>query len=107
MNSNKIEQQIAELKLLLIQGSLAQKPVLTLPEAAIYTGRSKSNLYKLVSQRRISASKPENKILYFSRESLEKFMLRNPLKTVDEIEAEAVSRVAFPQKKQSGKKARK
>lgn len=76
-----------------MQAGLSQKAVLTLTEAVIFTGRSQSNLYKLVSQGRINASKPEGKMLYFERVKLEAWMLRNPIRTTDEIEQEAISRV--------------
>jgi predicted DNA-binding transcriptional regulator AlpA len=90
------EQKFEELRTLVIQGSLSQKAVLTLPEAAIYTGRSQSNLYKLSSLGRIPCSKPEGKMLYFDRLKLDEWMLRNPIRTNEDIEREAVSRTAFP-----------
>jgi excisionase family DNA binding protein len=82
-----------------IKSNITQKAVLTLPEAAIYTGRTASNLYKLSSQGRIPCSKPEGKMLYFSREKLDEWMLRNPIRTNEDIEREAVSRTAFSQGK--------
>jgi predicted DNA-binding transcriptional regulator AlpA len=98
-NETSLSEQIAELKRIALQGSLAQKAVLTLPEAALFTGRSTSNLYKLSSQGRISCSKPEGKMLYFDRLKLEEWMLRNPIRTNEDIEREAVSRTAFSQGK--------
>jgi predicted DNA-binding transcriptional regulator AlpA len=96
MQTLEIEKALEELKTLILQVGLSQKAVLTLPEAVIYTGRSQSNLYKLVSQGRVFASKPEGKMLYFDRVKLEAWMLRNPIRTIDEIEQEAISRVTFP-----------
>lgn len=96
MASLEIERVVEELKALIVQGGISQKAVLTLPEAVVYTGRSQSNLYKLVSQGKLPASKPEGKILYFERVKLEAWMLRNPIRTTDEIEQEAISRVTFP-----------
>ncbi len=102
MTEIAIERILSELSAkvdMVIQTNLFQKAVLTLPEAAIYTGRSQSNLYKLCSQGKILASKPEGKMLYFDRVKLESWMLRNPIRTTEEIEQEAVSRVAFGQSK--------
>ncbi len=96
MSTSALEKILEELKTLILQGGLSQKAVLTLPEAVIYTGRSQSNLYKLVSQGRVPASKPEGKLLYFDRVKLEAWMLRNPIRTTDEIEQEAISRITFP-----------
>lgn len=96
MQALEIEKLIEELRTLILQGRLSQKAVLTLPEAVSYTGRSQSNLYKLVSQGKVPASKSEGKMLYFDRVKLEAWMLRNPIRTTDEIEQEAISRVTFP-----------
>ena len=56
---------------------------------ADYMGISKSYLYKLTSAKKISFYKPKGKMIYFSREELESYLLQNPAKTADEIEAEA------------------
>lgn len=90
---------LEELRTLILQGSLSQKAVLSLPEAVIFTGRSASNLYKLVSQGKLCASKPEGKMLYFERVKLEAWMLRNPIRTTEEIEQEAVARVTTSSRK--------
>lgn len=98
MFEEKNEQNFDVIRLLMLQCFLTQKAVLTLKEAAAYTGRSTSNLYKLSSLGLIPHSKPAGKKIYFDRVKLEQWMLRNPIKTSYEIEAEAVSRVSFPKK---------
>lgn len=69
--------------------ALAQKNVLTLDEAALYMGVSKSDLYKRTSTRTIPHFKPRNKMVYFDRVELENYLKQNPIQIVDEIEAKA------------------
>ncbi|MER2999076.1 helix-turn-helix domain-containing protein [Pontibacter populi] len=85
----------SKLEELINQKGIYQKNVLTLQEAAIYCGRSTSNLYKLTSAGIIPHSKPEGKIIYIAREKLEEWMLKNPIKTVGEIEQEAATLVTL------------
>ncbi len=72
---------------------LGQKNVLTLPEAAMYSGRSESNLYKLTSTGGIPCYCPEGKMIYFKREELETWLLRNPKTTSEQTETKAISYV--------------
>lgn len=71
----------------------AEKPVLTFEQARQYLGTSKSHLYKLTSQKQIPHYKPEGKKLYFARAELEQWMLRNRVKTEEEIETEAATHI--------------
>ena len=68
-----------------------QKTVLTLEEAALYAGISKSTLYKLTSKAKISHFKPNNKMIYFDRSEFEKYLLSNRVKDTETIEREASS----------------
>lgn len=67
------------------------KRVLTLSEAAKYMGVSKSWLYKLTSNRAIPYYKPSGKLLYFSLDELEQWLLSNRVATQDEISSKAQS----------------
>jgi excisionase family DNA binding protein len=98
MQELTIQQGFNELKQLITLTNLSQKKVLTFKEAAIYSGRSLSNLYKLTSAGEIPHSKPEGKMIYLDREELERWMLRNPIRTNEEIEGSAATRVALSQK---------
>lgn len=69
---------------------LSQKSVLTFDEVTLFTGLSKSHLYKLTSSQKIPHYKPTGKLLYFERSELEKWLLQNPVITADEIEQKAV-----------------
>jgi len=73
------------------KGVMMQKNVLTFDEAVMFTGLAKSYLYKLTAGGKIPYYKPSGKLIYFDREELERWMLRNPVKTADEIEQQAVN----------------
>lgn len=66
------------------------KTVLCLDEAAEYTGLSRSYLYKLTAKGEIPFSKPRGKLLYFSREKLDQWLLSNQQKSIQEIQNEAL-----------------
>ena len=68
---------------------LSQKTVLNFDEAAVYTGLSKSHLYKLTSTGGIPCYKPTGKKLYFNKEELDEWMLRNKKLSQDEIDDKA------------------
>ncbi|WP_321370484.1 helix-turn-helix domain-containing protein [uncultured Draconibacterium sp.] len=86
-NSKELE----KLNQLLSQQNLMKKEVLTVDEASIYLGISKSNLYKKTSAQKIPHYKPEGKIIYFKREELDDWMLRNRQSTVEEISDKAAN----------------
>lgn len=69
---------------------LLSKNVLTFDEAVMFTGLAKSYLYKLTASGKIPHYKPSGKLIYFDRAELEKWMLRNPVKTAEEIEQQAI-----------------
>ena len=56
------------------------KKVLNLKEAARYLGLSESAVYRLTSDRKVNFFKPEGKKIFFNREDLEEFMMRNQIK---------------------------
>lgn len=68
---------------------LSQKTVLTFDEGALYSGLSKSDLYKKTSTRIIPHYKPRGKMIYFDRAELDSWLLQNRIATTDEIEAQA------------------
>ena len=77
---------------------LSQKSVLNLDEVAEFTGLSKSHLYKLTSTGKIPHYKPNGKFIFFDRAEIEKWLLRNRVKTIDEIDAEASTYVTLNKK---------
>ncbi len=86
------ENQSVEQRLDTIERLLrGQKPVLTFEEGCEFTGLSKSYMYKLTHRNRIPHFKPHGKNIYFSREELEKWLLKNPVKTAEAVEQEAAN----------------
>jgi excisionase family DNA binding protein len=68
-----------------------QKQVLNFNDTCIYLELSQSHLYKLTSTGSIPHYKPNGKKLYFKREELDTWLLRNRNNSIDEIEQEAAN----------------
>ncbi len=73
-NNHKINKQLNKIEQFIEEHTLVKKRILSLKEAASYTGISKSTLYKMVSDRRIKHYKPAKNI-FFKREDLDSYML--------------------------------
>ncbi|MCM1531062.1 MAG: helix-turn-helix domain-containing protein [Bacteroides sp.] len=69
--------------------SIGVKKILTSEEAAAYMGISQSTLYKLTSSRQIPHFKPRGKMCYFDREELERWLQRNRVASMEDINDEA------------------
>ncbi len=80
---DRIEQTIHDIK---------SKP-LSHTEAAEYLGISESYLYKLTSQARVPHYKPGGKNNYYDKLELDKWIKRNRISTVEEIDLQAKRRV--------------
>ena len=63
--------------------ALLNKSVLNFDEVAVYTGLSKSTLYKLTSSKKIPHYKPSGKLLYFDRKELDSWLLQNRVHTTE------------------------
>ncbi len=61
------------------------KTILTLRETAEYLGLKKSYLYRLTSARLIPHSKPNGKMIYFSVDDLNAWMMSNRIHTEGEL----------------------
>lgn len=85
MSAIEIDNRLERIEKLL----LGSKAVLTFDEACEYTGLSRSYMYKLTSAANIPFSKPNGKVIFFSREKLDSWMLENEHKTNREIERQA------------------
>jgi len=75
-------------KMLKMQQAM-QKQVLNFNETCTYLELSQSHLYKLTSTAAIPHYKPNGKKLYFQREELNQWLLRNRMDSQDEIEQQA------------------
>jgi len=82
---NNIYEKLEKIEKLLNAQTLLQKPVLDVNEAAEYLSFSKSHLYKLTSKQLIPYSCPQGKRLYFRREELDDWMLRNKVDVIDSM----------------------
>ena len=94
----QILQKLESIETLLLNRD--DKP-LSFREAQKYLGISLSYLYKLTSQNKIPHYKPNGKMIYFSREELDKWIKRNPVKAEDKIGNNSESRI----KKRSSSRA--
>lgn len=81
--------------------ALLNKSVLNFDEVAVYTGLSKSTLYKLTSGKMIPHYKPSGKMLYFDKKELDSWLLQNRVSTTEEINQQAVD---YCYKEKGGKK---
>lgn len=88
MNTQNISTQLQELKTLLTQ---QQEKPMGLEDAAKYLGISKSYLYKLTCKNAIPFYKPNGKKIYFSKADLDKWIMRNPVKSSEQIEEDRKS----------------
>lgn len=71
----KFEKELKELKDLL----LTNKKVLNIVDLSNYTGISTSYLYKLTSENKIPYYKPNGKNLYFDKDEVDTWLLRNKI----------------------------
>ena len=93
MESQKIIQKLENIETLLLkQGD--DKP-LTLEEAAKYLNLSKSQMYKLTSTGKIEFYRPEGKKIYFDRQELRKWLMRNRNATYRQIEKQSIKHVTM------------
>ena len=85
MNHN-LETKLDEIKNFISQQQIAQKNILTLNEAATFTGLSKSYIYKRTSNRQIPFYKLDGKLIYFKKIELEEWLLANRVPPENELD---------------------
>ncbi len=81
----KLRQELEKLKDVVY----AAKEVLTLEEAAMFMGVSKSSLYKMTHTHAIPYYRPNNKIVYFEKSELLKWLRQNPVASEAQLSEEA------------------
>ena len=97
MDYLEIKSELQELKKLTV---LSAKQALTMSEAALLTGLSKSRLYKMCCEKKIPYYKSQGgKLTYFDKSELNSWMLRNRVRTNDEIEEQAANIVVAGKRK--------
>jgi excisionase family DNA binding protein len=67
------------------------KQIYTFQEGCNYCGISASSMYKYTAANKVPHYKPEGKLIFFKREDLDTFMLRNRQATMEELEEKASS----------------
>lgn len=68
----------------ILENLYLQKTVLSFEEACRYCGISSSKMYKHTSSNNIPYYKPEGKLIYFKKEELDEWLLRNRQSTIEE-----------------------
>ncbi len=68
---------------------LDKKKVMNIDQLAIYTGYSRSTLYKLVQNEIIPFSKPNGKHLFFDKDLIDQWLLSKGNKSKDQLKSEA------------------
>lgn len=81
-----IIEQLNELKRLILMGA---KTVLSVEDMCLLLGTTRGNVYRMTSQRQIPFYKPQGGKIYFKREEVESWLLRNRTASLDEIESKA------------------
>jgi len=89
METKYVLEKLENLETIIKQQNILKKDVLNMEEACQYLRLSKSHMYKLTSQRAIPHFCPEGKRLYFKREELDQWLLRNRIDSKEEIQTMA------------------
>lgn len=90
MSNLQIEEKLFNIENSLSKLSIAVKTILSVEEASEFIGMKTSYLYKLTSDKKIRFFKPQGKLIYFKKEDLEAFLLRNVSETVYEEESQSL-----------------
>ena len=88
---NLILDKLTEIANKLDEQNLLQKTTLNFAEACKYIDVSPSHLYKLTSTKQIPHFCPQGKKLYFKRQEVDEWLLRNKQETSEEIETAAAN----------------
>ena len=84
--TKEILNDLQEIKQLLLIGC---KNVLTPDEVSLMYGISKNYLYHLTSERIIPFHKPNGKKIFFHKDEIEEWLLKNPQETIEETQQKA------------------
>lgn len=78
------------------------KTILNLTELSVYTGISKSYLYKLTHLGKIPFSKPFGKLIFFERNEVDSWLLSNKQTTSTELDIQASTYATLKNKGKGG-----
>ena len=71
--------------------SVSVKEILTAEEVELYSGYALSYIYKLTHTNQLPFSKPNNGALFFKKSDVDKYLLKNYNKSVEQLEDEALN----------------
>ena len=91
MEANILHQKLEKIEKLITEQSLQNKTIFNIDEVSAYTGLSKCYLYKLTSKNDIPFYKPNSKNVFFKKEEIDTWLLRNRQSTNEELENEAIN----------------
>lgn len=78
---------------------LSAKRVLTVHDVCVLTGLSQRTIYTMTRKAEIPHYKPNQRLIYFDRSDVEKWMMRNRVNANYEAEANAIAYVVNKQTK--------
>jgi prophage regulatory protein len=79
-----------------------EKTIMNLTDLSVYTGISKSYLYKLTHLGKIPFSKPFGKLIFFEKSSVDSWLLSNKHTTSTEMDIQASTYVTLKNKGKGG-----
>ncbi|AXG73514.1 DNA-binding protein [Flavobacterium arcticum] len=79
-----IQNEIKEIKKLLLALNIQQKEILTIEDASQYLGLSTSRLYKMTSNKEIPHYKPGGKKIYLKRLEIDQWITNSRVSTDDD-----------------------
>jgi len=79
-----------------------EKTILNLTELSVYTGISKSYLYKLTHYGKIPYSKPFGKLIFFDKNDVDSWLLSNKQLTSTELDIQASTYATLKSKSKGG-----
>lgn len=88
---DEIVKRLDKIERLLESQNLVRKSILNFSETCQYLELSQSHLYKLTSTGAVPHYKPNGKKIYFKREELDEWLLRNRSLTQEEVETQAAT----------------
>ncbi|MFL0170183.1 helix-turn-helix transcriptional regulator [Tenacibaculum maritimum] len=83
-----IQNEIKELKKLVLALNIQQKEILTVEDATVYLQLSKSCLFKMTSKREIPFYKPGGKKIFFKKEELDQWIFNSRVESTSDIESD-------------------
>ena len=91
MEAEQILQKLSQLEQKIDEQNLLHKEVINFNDACKYLDISASHLYKLTSPKQIPHFCPQGKKLYFRRQEIDEWLMRNRQETTEDIETAAAN----------------